>query len=147
MVVVSDWETAYYTNFSGLVRAGQPTDGCLVRLQPGGGTHLRRNAAESPTGSIVADGTCWRQIEFAGILNGTPKRALAEKFIDFMLSKPFQEDMPLQMFVFPVLPGAALPEAFIRASVVPEKPASLDPQVIAAQRDGWLRAWTDLMLK
>jgi len=35
----------------------------------------------------------------------------------------------------------------MRASAIPAKPAVLDPLVIAAQRDGWLRAWTDLMLK
>ena len=57
---------------------------------------------EAPTASIVAPDTCFRQVEFVGILKGTQQRALAEKFVDFMLSTPFQEDMPLQMFVFPV---------------------------------------------
>lgn len=148
VVVVNDWETAYYTNFSGSSgRGSQPMVVSYASSPAAELIYAETPLEESPTGSIVADGTCWRQIEFAGILKGTPKRALAEKFIDFMLSKPFQEDMPLQMFVFPVLPDAALPEAFMRASAIPAKPAVLDPLVIAAQRDGWLRAWTDLMLK
>jgi len=148
VVVVSDWETAYYTNFSGSSgRGSQPMVVSYASSPAAELIYAETPIEESPTGSIVADGTCWRQIEFAGILKGTPKRALAEKFVDFLLSKPFQEDMPLQMFVFPVLPDASLPEAFTRASAVPAKPASLEPQVIAAQRDGWVRAWTDLMLK
>jgi len=148
VVIVSDWESAYYTNFSGSSgRGGQPMVVSYASSPAAELIYAETPLEESPTGSIVADGTCWRQIEFAGILKGTPKRALAEKFVDFLLSKPFQEDMPLQMFVFPVLPDASLPEAFTRASAVPAKPASLEPQVIAAQRDGWVRAWTDLMLK
>ncbi|MEL7645599.1 MAG: thiamine ABC transporter substrate-binding protein [Anaerolineaceae bacterium] len=148
VVVVSDWETAYYTNFSASSgRGSQPMVVSYATSPAAELIYAETPLEESPTGSIVADGTCWRQIEFAGILKGSPKRALAEKLIDFMLSKPFQEDVPLQMFVFPVLPSAALPEEFTRASAVPAKPASLDPQVIAAQRDAWLRDWTDLMLK
>jgi len=45
--------------------------------------------------------------------------AAAEKFIDFLLSQPFQEDVPMQMFVFPVLPEAVIPEAFQKPSSRP----------------------------
>jgi len=148
VVIVSDWETAYYTNFSGSSgRGSQPMVVSYASSPAAELIYAETPLEESPTGAITADGTCWRQIEFAGILKGTPRRALAEKFIDFLLSKPFQEDMPLQMFVFPVLPGAALPQDFARASAIPAVPASLDPRLIAQRRDTWLRAWTDLMLK
>ena len=50
----------------------------------------------------VVDDACFRQIEFAGVLAGTTHADAAHAFIDFMLSKAFQEDMPLQMFVYPV---------------------------------------------
>ncbi len=76
----------------------------------------------APTGSIVADGTCFRQIEFAGILKGTQAREAAQKFIDFLLSTDFQEDMPLQMFVFPVNPEAKLPDVFTEYAAIPEHP-------------------------
>ena len=89
---------------------------------------------------------CWRQIEFAGILKGTKNRAAAEKFIDFLLSQPFQEDVPLQMFMFPVLLEAAIPEAFQKTIESPEQPASLAPELIADKRDAWINAWTNLML-
>ena len=101
---------------------------------------------ESPTASLTGAGMCWRQIEFAGILKGTKNRAAAEKFIDFLLSQPFQEDIPLQMFMFPVLPEAAIPEAFQKTVELPEQPASLAPELIASKRDAWINAWTNLML-
>ena len=66
------------------------------------------------TAAIVSSKTCFRQIEFVGILKGNQNRALAEKWVDFMLSKAFQEDLPLQMFVFPVNPQAKLAEAFTK---------------------------------
>ena len=54
-----------------------------------------------------------------------------------MLSVPFQEDMPLQMFVYPVNQKAVLPEPFQKFAQVPGQPATLDPQVIARNRDAW----------
>jgi thiamine transport system substrate-binding protein len=88
---------------------------------------------------------CFRQIEFAGILEGTRNRDLAEKFIDFMLGRSFQGDMPLQMFVFPVNPEAALPEAFIQHAQIPAHPASIDPDGISHNRDEWIQGWNDVM--
>jgi len=45
--------------------------------------------------------------------------------VDFMLSKSFQEDMPLQMFVFPVNPEARLDEAFVKHLAIPQSTASV----------------------
>jgi thiamine transport system substrate-binding protein len=101
----------------------------------------------APTASILGPDTCFRQIEFVGILNGTENRVLAEKFVDFMLSQQFQEDLPLQMFVYPVNPNAALPDEFVQYAQAPEQTASLDPDTIASNRDRWIREWTDIILK
>ncbi|NTU76076.1 MAG: thiamine ABC transporter substrate-binding protein, partial [Anaerolineaceae bacterium] len=102
---------------------------------------------DAPTASIVGDNTCFRQVEFAGILKGTKNKELAQKFIDFMLSKTFQEDIPLQMFVFPVNPDAVLPEAFVKYNQVPEKPATLSPDEISKNRENWIEAWTEAVLR
>jgi thiamine transport system substrate-binding protein len=103
--------------------------------------------SEPPTAAIIAPLTCFRQIEFAGILSGTFKRDLAGKFIDYMLSVPFQEDMPLQMFVFPVNPEAGLPEVFRTAISLPEQSGTLSPEVIAENRDRWIQDWMGVMLR
>lgn len=102
---------------------------------------------ESPTASIVAPGTCYRQVEFAGLLKGSANPELAKKFIDWLLSVPFQEDMPLQMFVYPVNRQAKLPDVFVKHAQAAELPASLAPSEIAANRSAWIQAWTETVLR
>ena len=102
---------------------------------------------DAPTASILGPETCYRQIEFVGILAGTKNRALAESFVDFMLSTEFQEDLPMQMFVYPVLPSAQLPDEFVAYAEQPNQPASLDPALIAKMREQWIQDWTDVVLK
>ena len=101
--------------------------------------------AESPTASIVASGMCFRQIEFVGILKNGENRDLAQKFVDFMLSKQSQEDMPLNMFVYPVNQNAQLPEVFTQHAQVTDQPAAMSYDEIAANRDAWIEAWTEVM--
>jgi thiamine transport system substrate-binding protein len=148
VVVVDGWETAYYTNFSGSSGNGPQPMVVSYGSSPAAEVIFAETPPDdAPTASIVGPDTCFRQIEFAGILKGTPQRALAEKFIDFMLSKQFQEDVPLQMFVYPVLPDAALPEEFTKYAQAPEQVAALPPEEIAANRDAWIQAWTDVMVQ
>ena len=148
LVVVDGWETAYYTNFSGSSGKGPQPMVVSYASSPAAEVVLSKPPLEdAPTASILGPGTCFRQIEFVGILKGTKQSALAEKFVDFMLGKQFQEDIPLQMFVYPINPAAALPDAFLKYAQVPEQPASLAPDVIAEKRDAWIQAWTDVVMK
>jgi thiamine transport system substrate-binding protein len=148
IVVVDGWETAYYTNFSGSSGKGPQPMVVSYGSSPAAEVIFAEKPLEdAPTASILGPDTCFRQIEFVGILAGTKNRALAEKFVDFMLSQQFQEDVPLQMFVYPVNPGAALPEEFTKYAQAPEQAAALRPDVIAEKRDTWIQAWTDVVLK
>jgi thiamine transport system substrate-binding protein len=101
---------------------------------------------EAPTASIIGPNTCFRQIEFVGILQGSENLDLAQAFVDFMLSPEFQEDIPLQMFVFPVNENANLPQAFIDHVQIPVQPASLPSELIDANREAWIEAWTETVL-
>jgi thiamine transport system substrate-binding protein len=148
LVVVDGWETAYYTNFSG--SSGQGPQPMVVSYGSSPAAEVifaETPLDEAPTASIIGPDTCFRQIEFVGILKGTRNRALAEKFMDFMLSQQFQEDMPLQMFVYPVNSNAALPDEFVKYAQAPEQTATLSPDIIAANRDKWIQEWTDAVMK
>jgi thiamine transport system substrate-binding protein len=148
LVVVNDWETAYYTNFSGSSGQGpQPMVVSYGSSPAAEVVYAETPIEEAPTASIIGENTCFRQIEFAGILAGTPNRDLAEKFLDFMLSPAFQEDIPLQMFVFPVNSEAQLPAAFEDNVEIPEHPATLAPDLIDANREAWINAWTETVLQ
>jgi thiamine transport system substrate-binding protein len=148
VVVVDGWETAYFTNFSGSSGHGPQPMVVSYGTSPAAEVVLSEKPLDdAPTASILGPDTCFRQIEFVGILKGTQKRALAETFVDFMLSKEFQEDVPLQMFVYPVNPNALLPEEFTKYAQAPEQAAFLSPEEIAANRDRWIQAWTDVVLR
>ncbi len=147
VTVVDGWETAYYTNFSGSSGQGpQPMVVSYASSPAAEVVYATTPLNESPTGSILAAGTCFRQVEFVGILKGTKHLALSQKFIDFMLSQSFQEDMPLQMYVYPVNPAAKLPDVFVKHAQMAEQPAQMDLQVIADKRDQWIADWTTTVL-
>jgi len=148
VVVVDGWETAYYTNFSASSGHGpQPMVVSYASSPAAEVVYAETPLTESPTASIIAADTCFRQIEFVGILAGTQNRALAEKFVDFMLGVQFQEDMPLQILMFPVNPETRLPEAFVKYAPAAEQPAALSPDLIAANRDQWIADWTEVVLR
>ncbi|RJP54700.1 MAG: thiamine ABC transporter substrate-binding protein [Anaerolineaceae bacterium] len=148
LVVVNDWNTAYYTNFSASSGRGSQTMVVSYATSPAAEVIFADVQLEqSPTASIVGPDTCFRQIEFVGILAGTRQRAAAERFVDFMLSLSFQEDVPLQMFVLPVDPLAILPDSFYQFNEYPTEPAALAPDVIAANRERWIQEWTDAVLR
>ncbi len=146
--VVEDWNTAYYTEFSGSSGKGpRPIVVSYASSPPAEVVFADPPIDQPPTEAIVAPQTCFRQIEFAGIIKGTQQRDLAEKWLDFMLSVPYQEDLPLNQFVYPINAQAKLPEVFAKWSKTATQPANLAPNVIAQNRDKWLEAWTNAVLK
>ncbi len=144
--VVNDWETAYYIEFS---RWGgtRPIVVSYGSSPPFEIIFAEEPMEEPPTAAVIGEASCFRQIEFVGILKGTGNRDLAEKFIDFMLSPTFQEDIPLQMYVLPVNKNAQLDETFLKYLAVPETPVTLDPASIADNREKWVVAWTEIVLR
>ena len=143
---VNGWTEAYSTEFSGssgkgpkplvVSYASSPPAEIVFATDP--------KPTEPPTG-VVTDG-CFRQVEFAGILEGTKHEEEARQLVDYMLSDTWQADIPLNMFVYPVRQGVALPEVFSLSSV-PDAPLSVPPEEIDANRDAWIKAWTDTVLR
>ena len=146
--IVEDWNTAYYTEFSASSGKGpRPIVVSYASSPPAEVVFASPPIDEPPTAALTAPSTCFRQIEFAGILKGTRNRDLAEKWIDFMLSVRYQEDLPLNQFVYPVNPKAKLPEVFVKFSAIADQPANPLPEAIARDRDRWIKEWTDTVLK
>lgn len=148
VLVVNDWESAYYTEFSGSSGKGPRPIVVSYDSSPAFEViYAEESLAQAPTAAVVSDNSCFRQVEYVGILKGTQNRDIAEKWVDFMLSPLFQEDMPLNMFVFPVNPDAALGEGFTQYLVLPETTANVHPQEIAENRERWISDWTEAVLR
>ena len=144
VAVTSGWTEAYYGQF----------------VAGGGDKALVMSYASSPVAELIfADppvdtppteamlDSCFRSIEFAGVLNGTSHPEAAALLVDFLLSTTFQEDIPLSMFVFPANSDAALPPEFEQWAPLSQTPHTLAPEVIEANRDRWTEEWTEIVLR
>lgn len=146
VLVVDGWEEAYTVRFSGSSGKGRyPIVVSYASSPPAEVIFAGKPLAEAPT--AVVESSCFQQVELAGVLRGAANEDGARKLIDFMLSPAFQADVPTSMFVFPVREGVRLPPAFARWAVVPEHPLELSPAEIGANRDRWIREWTDVVLR
>jgi thiamine transport system substrate-binding protein len=147
VLVVDGWEDAYYARFSGAAgsKGKRPVVVSYASSPPAEVIFRDPRPSEAPTGVIAA--SCFRQIELAGVLRGAKNEEGARELIDFMLSKQFQEDIPLQMFVFPAREDASLPPEFEKFALVPVSPLELPPEEIEANREQWVDEWTDIVVR
>ncbi|OLF15571.1 thiamine ABC transporter substrate-binding protein [Actinophytocola xanthii] len=138
--VVSGWEEAYTQEFSG--SSGKGPRPIVVSY------------ASSPSAELAEDGTprtkavlgtCFRQVEYAGVLQGAAEEQDARKVLDFLLSAEFQAQVPEQMYVYPAREGVDLPEAWEKAAPLPDAPAELDPAEISRNRERWIDEWRALV--
>ena len=148
--VVDGWDQAYNEEFSGSAggkkaKADRPLVVSYASSPPAEVVFADPRPKTAPTG--VSYGTCFRQIEFAGLLSNARNTAGGKAFIDFLLSREFQQDMPLNMFVYPVVQGASVPAEFTKYGPAARHPETMAPGKIAANRDEWVKSWTSLVLK
>ncbi len=137
VAVAPDWTDAYTARFS-LSGGDRPL--VVSYASSPSAEVLFGELDAAPSGSLT-DG-CYRQIEYAGIIAGTDDEGAAREVVDFLLATPTQEDIPLNMFVFPVNSDATLPDVFADFTVLPEAPAMLDAQMVDANRERWIQEWT-----
>ncbi|MCM2411398.1 thiamine ABC transporter substrate-binding protein [Streptomyces sp. RKAG290] len=148
--VVDGWEQAYNEEFSGSAggkkaKADRPLVVSYASSPPVEVLYADPQPKTAPTG--VATGTCFRQIEFAGLLDGAKNEAGGKALLDFLISKKFQEDMPLNMFVSPVTKGAKVPELFTEFGASIDRPTTVAPGTIAKNREQWVQSWSSLVVK
>jgi thiamine transport system substrate-binding protein len=146
VLVTSGWSDAYYTAFTRyggdrpivLSYATSPAAEVMFAEEP---------LDEAPTGNLMCESCAYRQVEAAGILRGTERRRAAEQFIDFLLSREVQTDIPGVMFVYPVRQDVPLPHEFDLFAERPgeEQTAELPPQRIASGLESWLEQWTQVV--
>ena len=147
VLVTDGWSSAYYDNFTVGGGGDRPLVVSYTTSPPADVLFATDGRTEPASVNVNPPGGTFRQIEFVGILGGTKQMAAAQKFVDFLLDKPFQEDIPLQMFVYPVNSSAALPDLFVQFGETPNDPATIDPAQIEANREAWIVAWTDVMAR
>ncbi len=135
------WDDAYYNDYT--VSGGDRPIVLSYASSPPAEVVFSEGTRTEPASTVMLD-SCTAQVEYAGILSGTPEPELAAELVAFMLSDTWQGGLPLSNFVFPVT-AAALPEEFVKWAPRPQDPMSLDPGTIAEGRDRWIESWRELM--
>lgn len=138
--LTSGWSDAYYVDFTA---GGGDGDRPIVLSYSSSPPFTIPDGAEEPTTSALLD-TCFRQVEYAGVLAGAENPEGAQAFVDFLVGRDFQESLPDNMYVYPVDAGAELPELWSRFAPPAEDPVSVDPASVDANRQTWLTEWSDL---
>jgi thiamine transport system substrate-binding protein len=143
--IAADWTTAYTIDFSGSSGKGKYPLVVSYGSSPPAEMLYAEEPIDTPPTAVI-ESTCFRQTEYVGALRGTRNPALAAQLISYLLDIPFQESMPLSLFVFPINKKATLPELFTKFAVAPTNPLTLDHADIEANRDSWLNTWRDIIL-
>ncbi|NCD18834.1 MAG: thiamine ABC transporter substrate-binding protein [Actinobacteria bacterium] len=137
--VAEGWSDAYYVDFSGSEGAG-PRPVVL-------------SYSSSPAAEVGDDGvartanveaTCFRVVEYAGVIAGAENPDGARALIDFLLSDSVQADIPGSMYMYPVT-DVDLPAEWAAHAPLAADPLSLDPSAISANRATWLEEWAGLL--
>ncbi len=143
--IAPDWTTAYTIDFSGSSGKGKYPLVVSYGSSPPAEVLYAEKPIDTPPTAVIAS-TCFRQTEYVGALRGTRNPNNAKKLISYLLNVPFQESMPLSLFVFPINKKATLPDLFTQFAVTPKNPLTLDPADIEKNRDSWLSTWRDIVL-
>ena len=140
--VTAGWTEAYFGEF--ISGGGERSIVTSYGSSPPFDLVFAEEPPAAPPTAVLADG-CYRQIEFAGILNGTDHAPEAAALIDFMLSETYQSDILMNQFVYPASTSTELPEEFTTFGPKIDGAFTLDPAAIEANRDAWTASWNEIV--
>ena len=134
--VVDGWEDAYYVDFSGTGEGDRPI---ALSYASSPAFTLTEDGTETTTSAMLD--TCFRQVEYAGVLTNATNPQGGQAFIDYLLTNSFQSTIADAMYMYPASDGVDLPSEWAKFAPVPTDPISLDATEIADNRDAWIKAW------
>jgi thiamine transport system substrate-binding protein len=94
--------------------------------------------------NLILDGKGYGQVEVAGITSGAPNLANAKRLMDFILTNRFQQEIPLNQFMYPAVDGVALPAAFEQLEKADET-VFIPVDRVDANFEQWLSDWQAVM--
>lgn len=145
--VVDDWDTAYFGSFTAGGGGGDRPIVVSYASSPPATVVLAEEPKPAEPTTATVPSTCYRIAEYAGVLTGTEHPDEAGQLVDFLVSRDFQEQLPLTNFVFPVRADATLPDEFLAWAQRPDQPLRLDPVDVAENRTAWIDEWTATVLR
>jgi thiamine transport system substrate-binding protein len=137
--LVDGWSDAYQVDFT---QGGGKGDRPIVLSYDSSPAFTIADDGSTTTSALLD--TCFRQVEYAGVLEGAANPDGAEALVDFLLTPEVQAALPDSMYVFPVDASVELPREWAEFAQQPTAPLEVAPADIAEHRDEWLREWSDV---
>jgi thiamine transport system substrate-binding protein len=140
VLVADSWSVGYFTDFSGASEGG--TRPIVVSYSSSPASTLNADGTASTTRALL--NTCFRQIDYAGVLRGAANPSGAQALLEFLVGEQFQQDLPTQMWVYPIDTSVALPADWATFAPQADSPLSIPAEVVDAYRQHWLEQWQRL---
>jgi thiamine transport system substrate-binding protein len=142
--IVDGWTDAYYGDFTGASDKGKRP--IVVSYDSSPAFSVPEDQPDVTTTQALLD-TCFRQVEYAGVLEGADNPEGAKALIDFLLTDEVQAQIPDLMYMYPVVDGIELPAEWATFAPRAETPYEMSPEDIAANREAWLTDWTEIITR
>lgn len=136
--VADSWEDAYYVDFSGAGEGGERPLALSYATSPA--FTVTEDGSESTTSALLE--TCFRQVEYAGVLAGSDNPEGARALVDFLLTQDVQAALPESMYMYPADPSVELPQDWQRFAPQADAPFEVAPAEVSEHRDEWIERWT-----
>jgi thiamine transport system substrate-binding protein len=134
------WEDAYFVDFTAGSKSG--TRPIVLSYDTSPAFTVVKKASETTTAALLE--TCFRQVEYAGVLENAKNPAGARELVEFLLTAEVQAAIPDTMYVFPVDDEVDLPADWAKFAEQPTGPYELSPADIAEHRKDWQKEWRDI---
>lgn len=138
--VTNGWTDAYTVDFTA---GGGDGDRPIVLSYASSPPVTIPEGGDEPTTSALLE-TCFRQVEYAGVLQGAENEPGAQALVDFLLSDQVQAAIPDAMYVYPASEEVELPELWEQWADVAQDPIEVPADEIEQNREEWIQEWADI---
>ncbi|MDP6969863.1 MAG: thiamine ABC transporter substrate binding subunit, partial [Gammaproteobacteria bacterium] len=139
LTTTKGWSEAYFNLFL----AGEAP--MVLSYSSSPAYHMAIEGTDRYQAAAFAEGH-YLQVEVAAKLAHSEQQALADKFLEFMVSHDFQQHVPLTNVMYPVSTEVTMPEAYGKL-IQPTKVLKMDDALVNAQRKAWVKEWLNAMIQ
>jgi len=137
LTTTKGWSEAYFSLFL----AGEAP--MVLSYSSSPAYHMAIEGNDQFQAAAFAEGH-YLQVEVAAKLAKSNQQALADEFLNFMVSEEFQRHAPLTNVMYPVSPEVTMPKAYNKL-IAPAKVLKIDDALVNSQRKDWVKEWLTAM--
>ena len=137
--ITEGWSDAFSVDYS--AGEGQGPYPMMVSYGSSPAYSVAEDGSDTTTASL--DQTCYRQVEYAGVLTGTAQAQAAGQFVEYLLTPPVQAAISQATYMFPTNPEAQAPQGLVTFGSLSPQPRLLPADEVGRKAQVWLRQWQD----